>query len=94
MFPNGRRPSEPMDSSTLLHVIKRAGFAGVVTAHGFRGTAATHLREAGFDDMLVELQLAHADKNASRRAYNHAQQLPARSRDDAGVGDMIDAAAG
>ena len=94
MFPNVRRRREPMDGATLLHTIKRAGFAGVVTAHGFRGTASTHLREAGFDDMLVELQLAHIDRNASRRAYNHSVQLPARRAMLQSWADLIDAERG
>jgi integrase len=93
MFPNVRRPREGMDGSTLLHVAKRAGYGGVITMHGFRGTAGTHLREAGFEDMLVELQLAHRDKNASRRAYNHSVQLPARRAMIQAWADMIDAAA-
>ena len=49
------------------------------TGHDFRATASTHLHEMGFRDELIEVQLAHIDKNKTRGAYNHARYLPERA---------------
>jgi integrase len=78
LFPNVRDPKKAMGGSTIGRVFVRAGYAGKFTPHGFRGTASTLLREAGFDGRLIELQLAHLDKNKSRAAYDHAELLGPR----------------
>jgi len=57
--------------------------------HGQRRICA----RPAFDDMLVELQLAHADKTPAA-AHTTMPQLPARRAMMAGVGRHIDAAAG
>lgn len=36
------------------------------------------LRELGFADHLVELQLAHTDRNKVRASYNHAKHIEER----------------
>jgi integrase len=92
LFPNARQPKGPMNASTLNRVFERAGYKGVFTPHGFRGTAATLLREAGFHDRLVELQLAHADKNKSRAAYDHAELLGPRREMLQAWADMVEEA--
>jgi integrase len=92
LFPNMRRPSDAMGSSTIGAVFIRAGYAGKFSPHGFRGTAATILREAGYDSRLVELQLAHADRDASRASYDHAELLGPRRAMLQAWADMIDAA--
>jgi integrase len=71
--------------------LERAGVK--VTPHGFRGSASTQLREAGFDGRLVELQLAHADRSMTRRAYDHAQLLEARRAMLQQWADMVEKAA-
>ena len=55
---------------------------------GFRSTASTLLNEQGFHPDLIELQLAHQERNAVRAAYNKAQRLTERSADDAGMGGL------
>jgi integrase len=92
LFPNRNRPRDAMAASTLGQVFVRAGYAGQFSPHGFRGTAATLLREAGFDSRLVELQLAHKDRNTSRAAYDHAELLGPRRAMLQAWADMIDAA--
>jgi integrase len=55
------------------------GYTGEeMTAHGFRGMAATILYENGFESKLVEMQLAHVEKNKVKAAYNHAEYLDQR----------------
>ena len=49
-----------------------------VTWHGFRTIASTCLNELGWNPDLIELQLAHAERNEVRGAYNRAQRLADR----------------
>jgi integrase len=51
---------------------------GYMTSHGFRHTASTLLNELGFDSDIIELQLAHVDKNQIRATYNKAQWMEKR----------------
>ncbi len=51
-----------------------------MTIHGFRGMASTILNEQGYRADVIEAQLAHGERNAVRKAYNHAQYLPERRR--------------
>jgi hypothetical protein len=48
---------------------------------GHRNTlASTCLNEQGYHPDLIELQLAHAERNQVRAAYNKAQRLPERRK--------------
>ena len=49
-----------------------------MTAHGFRSMASTLLNEQGFPPDVIELQLAHVERNKVRAAYNKAQRLAER----------------
>lgn len=59
---------------TLNHFFKWLDF-GVpeFSLHGTRGTAATLLREHGFAKDVVELLLAHAERDQSAAAYSHME---------------------
>jgi integrase len=94
LFPSERDPEKCMGSSTIGAVFVRAGYAGQFSPHGFRATASTMLREAGFDSALIELQLAHLDRNKSRASYDHAELLEPRRVMMQAWADMIEAAAG
>lgn len=76
LFPNSRRPDDIMSATTINRAMEYLGIP--FTGHDFRATASTHLHEMGWDSRLVELQLAHAEKNKVKAAYNHAQYLPER----------------
>ena len=78
VFPNIRRPDEGISNTSINRLIETIGFGGVISGHGFRATAATMLREQGFADHLVELQLAHTDRNKVRASYNHAKYIEER----------------
>jgi len=80
VFPNRNRPTTCMSENTIIYAIYRMGYHSRTTAHGFRGTASTILHEHGFDSAIIELQLAHGDKNTVRASYNHAKHLPARAK--------------
>jgi integrase len=48
------------------------------SAHGFRGTASTLLHELGYPPEIIELQLAHQERNAVKAAYNKAKHVEKR----------------
>lgn len=89
MFPNSRRPDDVMSATTINRAMEYLGvpFSG----HDFRATASTHLHEMGWDSRLVEMQLAHAEKNKTKAAYNHAQYLPERREMMQAWADWLDA---
>lgn len=82
LFPNQRNPRTCMTNTTLNRALERMGFCGKeglgFSAHGFRATASTMLHEAGHRTDVIERQLAHAERNKVRAAYNHAEFLPER----------------
>lgn len=75
VFPGRNDPNKPMSEASINQVIKRIGFGGKVTGHGFRHSMSTILHEQGYESRWIELQLAHIDKNSVRGTYNHAQYI-------------------
>jgi len=69
-----------MSNNTILKALERMGYKGKMTGHGFRGLASTILHEQGYPHEHIELQLAHAPRNAVSAAYNHALYLSPRSK--------------
>ena len=69
-----------MSNNTILLALARMGYRGKMTGHGFRGLASTILHEQGYVHEHIELQLAHAPRNAVSAAYNHALHLESRAR--------------
>ncbi|MDE1475499.1 tyrosine-type recombinase/integrase [Xenorhabdus bovienii] len=78
LFPGRINQSQPMSEMALSVLIRRIGYAGRVTGHGFRHTMSTILHEQGYNTAWIETQLAHVDKNSIRGTYNHAQYLDGR----------------
>lgn len=78
VFPGRNDPNKPMSEASINQVIKRIGYAGRVTGHGFRHTLSTILHEKGYSTAWIEIQLAHTDKNKIRGTYNHAQYIDDR----------------
>ncbi len=83
-----------MGDVTLNHFFKRIDF-GVpdFSPHGTRGTAATLLREHGFGRDVVELLLAHSERNATVAAYSHIELAGERKRALQYLADRVDALA-
>ena len=61
-----------MSEASINQLIKRIGYGGKVTGHGFRNTMSTILHEYGCESTWIDMQLAHSDKNKIRDVYNHA----------------------
>lgn len=81
LFPNTRRPHDVMSATTVNRALEYLGYpTGQVTGHDFRATASTRLYEMGYPEAHIEIQMAHAKKNKTAAAYNHAQYLPERIR--------------
>ena len=81
IFPSLRSGSRPMSDNTILAALRRMGYAKEeMTGHGFRGMASTLLHENGWGSDIIERQLAHAEGNSVKAAYNHAQHLPERRK--------------
>ncbi|ECI0386989.1 DUF4102 domain-containing protein, partial [Salmonella enterica subsp. arizonae] len=78
VFPGRNDPNKPMSEASINHLIKRIGYGGKLTGHGFRHMMSTLLHEQGFDSFWIEIQLAHVDKNNIRGTYNHALYLEKR----------------
>jgi len=91
VFPSILRASVPLGDATLNHFFKRLDF-GVqdFSPHGTRGTAATLLREHGFSRDVVELLLAHAERNKVTAAYHHHELANERRRALQYLADEID----
>lgn len=80
LFPGERDHEVPMSNNTILGALKRMGYAGRMTGHGFRGVASTILHEHGFDHAHIELQLAHMERDEISAAYNFATYLQQRRK--------------
>jgi len=58
--------------------LKRMGFEGRLVSHGMRPMASTILNEHGWEPELIEVALAHVDKDEVRSAYNRADYIERR----------------
>ena len=70
---------KPMSESALNYAIKALGFGKAQDFHGLRGLFSTTLNELStthkLSSEIIELCLAHEQKDAVRSAYNHALRL-------------------
>ncbi len=81
VFPSVRTNSRPMSENTVLAALRRMDYTKEeMTGHGFRAMASTTLHEKGWPSDVIERQLAHAERNSVKAAYNHAQHLPERRK--------------
>ncbi|PCI73138.1 MAG: integrase [Gammaproteobacteria bacterium] len=86
VFVTANSQDKPLSESTTTEAIKRLinpitskpFGTGYMTSHGFRHTASTMLNELGFDPDIIELQLAHINKDRIRATYNKAEWMDKR----------------
>jgi len=87
-----RGGDRPMSEAAVTAALRRMGYTGdQMTWHGFRTIASTCLNELGFNPDVIELQLAHAERNRVRAAYNKAQRLAERRKMMQEWADYLDA---
>ena len=92
LFPSVRSAARPMSDNTLNAALRRLGYTTEdMTAHGFRSMASTLLNEQGcWNRDAIERQLAHAERDEVRAAYNYAEYLPERRKMMQAWADVLD----
>lgn len=77
LFPGRNDRTKPRSNMAFNMALRRMGYEGRQTAHGFRHIASTTLREHGFAKEHVEAQLSHAEDGVAG-VYNKAIYLEQR----------------
>lgn len=78
LFPGRSDRTKPRSDTVFLMALRRLGYEGRQTGHGFRHIASTILNEHGFVADHVEAQLSHKAPGV-RGVYNKAQYLEQRT---------------
>jgi integrase len=79
VFPSRQRnkPNQPMGGATFNYALNTLGYKGKFGPHGVRSTAASILADAGWDERIIDAQLAHA-KQGRDAAYFRNSYLEKR----------------
>jgi integrase len=82
VFPAIGANTRPISENTMNQALRRMGFDQTQhTSHGFRASASTMLNESGkWSSDAIEVELAHIDPNAVRRAYHRATYWDERTQ--------------
>ena len=78
LFPSRSDKSKPKSDTVFIMALRRMGYEGRQTPHGFRHIASTLLNNRGFDERHIESALAHV-KDGVAGVYNKAQYLQDRA---------------
>lgn len=78
LFPSRSDKSKPKSDTVFIMALRRMGYEGRQTPHGFRHIASTLLNNRGFDERHIEAALAHV-KDGVAGVYNKAQYLQDRA---------------
>lgn len=84
IFPSVKSNVRPISDNTIRSMLRSLGFNNeMVTPHGFRATFSTianeNIDKHGCNSDVIELCLAHVEKNKVKDAYNHAKNLKQRA---------------
>ncbi|KMN16511.1 tyrosine-type recombinase/integrase [Pseudomonas weihenstephanensis] len=77
LFPGRSDTTKPRSNTVFLMALRRLGYEGRQTGHGFRHIASTILNEHGFDENHIEAQLSHV-KDGVAGVYNKAIYIKPR----------------
>jgi len=95
LFPNMRDYTKPATNFGILAALKRMGYSGRMTGHGFRSLAMGVIKERlGYRHEVVDRQLSHASGDAYGEAYDRAMFMDERRVMMQQYADYLDAAAG
>ncbi len=95
LFPNMRDHTKPATNFGILAAVKRMGYAGKMTGHGFRSLAMGVIKERlGYRHEVVDRQLSHASGDSYGEAYDRAMFLDERRVMMQQYADYLDKAAG
>ncbi len=79
VFPSPVKPQKPISNNTILGALKRMGYQGRMTGHGFRSLAMSTIKqELDYRHEVVDRQLAHVPKSKIDKAYDRAMFLDER----------------
>ena len=91
VFPSQIEPRKPMSNGTVLGGIKRLGYKGEMTGHGFRSLALSTIKERlGYRHEIPDLQLAHSKGNKIDAAYDRTKFTEERTKMMQDWADYID----
>ena len=91
VFPSPHTRERPLSDNAITAALRRMGYTGEqMSWHGFRAMASTLLNELGHPPDIIELQLAHQERNEVRAAYNRAQRLEERRKMMQAWADYLD----
>ncbi|SFN13457.1 Integrase [Izhakiella capsodis] len=82
--------NKPISENTILGVIRRIGYQGQASGHGFRHQFSTVLNENNWNVDAIEAQLAHVNSAGTRGVYNHAKYMDTRKKMMQWWADWID----
>ena len=79
VFPSPTTNKKPISDGTLNQALMRMGYKDKMTSHGFRAMFSTiaheKIQEHGFYSDIIELCLAHAERNRTKAAYNRNNKM-------------------
>ena len=90
LFPHRDDRTKPMVGASLRTMLNALGWGKKYSPHATRTTGSTRLNELGLASDWIARQLAHAEPNAVRRTYNHAEYLGDRAKMMQQWADMLD----
>ena len=91
IFHSPASKSNHISNGTVLMALRRMGYQGRMTGHGFRTLASTILNEKSYVPDVIERQLAHEDSDKIRSAYNRAEYMLERKKMMQDYADILDA---
>lgn len=95
LFPNLRDHEQPATNFGILAALKRMGYSGKMTGHGFRSLAMGVIKERlGYRHEVVDRQLSHASGDTYGEAYDRAMFLDERKVMMQQYADYLDNVAG
>jgi integrase len=95
LFPNLRDHEQPATNFGILAAVKRMGYSGKMTGHGFRSLAMGVIKERlGYRHEVVDRQLSHASGDTYGEAYDRAMFLDERKVMMQNYADYLDNATG
>ena len=79
VFPSRENSLNHMSNNTILMALRRMGYAGKMTGHGFRALAmSTIMEKLNYRFEVPDAQLAHSKKGDVNKAYDRAKFLSDR----------------
>lgn len=91
LFPNRNDHERPSSNWAILAALKRMGYNGRMTGHGFRALAMGVLKERlGYRHEVVDRQLAHLSGDVYGEAYDRAMFLQERKGMMQAYADYLD----